>query len=158
MNRDQKFEQWAERALSQKLDQIMFGNEHDGWVVFGRYHIKPVKQDYQVWHYHDQAGNFSSKRSAVSWCIADHHKQHNLSRQIQILDSKKQLITSDIKCRSELARRSNSTDFAEIVNTKLETKLAMNHAVSAELEKCISSAKYIQLRGFSNETARTSFT
>jgi len=28
-------------------------------------------------------------------------------------------------------------------------------AVDAELEKCLNSAKYIQIRGFTNETART---
>jgi hypothetical protein len=157
MNKEQKFEQWAERALSQKLDQIMFGNDNDGWVVFGRYHIKPSSQDYQIWHYKNLVSRLYSKRSAISWVIAEHHKQHNLSRQIETLDHKKQLISGDIKCRSELARRSASADFKEMVNTKLEKKLAQNHAVSAELEKCISSAKYIQLRGFPNETARPSY-
>ena len=31
-----------------------------------------------------------------------------------------------------------------------------NNIVTAELEKCINSAKYLQIRGFHNETARTS--
>ena len=157
MNQEQKFEQWAEQLLKQNLGQIIFGNENEGWTAFANYQIKPLKSQYEVKHYGNHVGNFGSKRSAISWCIADYHRQYSLSYRIQTLDSKKQQLVNDIQCRSEVARRSRSAAIKEMIQTKLEPKLAVNHAVSAELEKCISSAKYIQLRGFSNETARTSF-
>ena len=47
-------------------------------------------------------------------------------------------------------------EFQEIVETKIQPELDAVAGVRAELEKCINSAKYLQLRGFSNETARTS--
>lgn len=157
MIKEQKFEKWAEKQFQQNSALTIIGDEHSGWVAFNRYHIKPVDTGYEVWHYYNLVTVFGSKKSAISYCIADFHKQYKLSQQIRVLDAKKQLVINDIKCRSEMARRGKSAKFREMVNTKLETKLAVNAAVSAELEKCISSAKYIQLRGFSNETARPSY-
>jgi hypothetical protein len=51
------------------------------------------------------------------------------------------------------AARGRHEDFYETVNTKIQPKQAVLDSVQAEIEKCINSAKYLQLRGFSNETA-----
>ena len=158
MTREQKLERWAERELRHSIDKMILDDNSGGWVVFGRYHITPEKQVFNVWHYANFIGSFSSKRSAISWCIADKNNQASLSQQIKVLDFKKQFLDNDIACRTGLSKLSRSAEFREMVKTKLEPKIFLNSAVTAELEKCISSAKYIQLRGFSNETARTSHT
>jgi hypothetical protein len=55
-----------------------------------------------------------------------------------------------------MADRSRNNGFSEVVLTKLQPKVQQHTLVDQELEKCLISAKYIQLRGFQNETARTS--
>ena len=158
MTREQKLERWAERELRHSIDKMILDDNSGGWVVFGKCHITPEQQVFNVWHYANFVGSFGSKRSAISWCIADKNNQASLSQQIKVLDFKKQFLDNDIACRTGLGKLSRSAEFREMVKTKLEPKVSLNSAVTAELEKCISSAKYIQLRGFSNETARTSHT
>jgi hypothetical protein len=85
--------------------------------------------------------------------VADKYHQYNLANNIQTLDSKKQQLSADIHCRLSQATRGRHEDFYETVNTKIQPKQAVLDSVHAELEKCINSAKYLQLRGFSNETA-----
>jgi hypothetical protein len=38
---------------------------------------------------------------------------------------------------------------------KLQPKIDQYNSVTAELEKCVNQAKYMQIKGFNNETART---
>ena len=45
--------------------------------------------------------------------------------------------------------------FYEIINMKLQPKIDQYNSVTAELEKCVNQAKYMQIKGFNNETART---
>ena len=74
---------------------------------------------------------------------------------ILMLDRKKQILTADINCRRSMGERGRTEEFREIVNTKIQPKVAQLSSVSTELEKCVNQAKYIQIRGFNNETART---
>ena len=97
---------------------------------------------------------FANKRTAISWCVADHVNHLNLANQILNLDRKQQILHNDIHCRQSLGTRCRSEDFAEIVNTKMQPKVDQHRMVTSELEKCINSAKYIQIKGFNNETSR----
>ena len=63
---------------------------------------------------------------------------------------------ANIACRRQLVAKSRSIEFQEIVETKIQPELDAVAGVRAELEKCIALAKYIQIQGFLNETARTS--
>lgn len=156
MTPEQKFQQWALNELKHNLGKTIVGDDREGWTVFGRYQIQPRVPGYQVWRGTCLVGSFGSKRSALSWCIADKHKQLALSQQIQNLDTKKQIIDNDIAVSQQQQQNSKCSFFKEIVMTKLQPKLVQKATVSAQLEKCISQAKYLQLKGFSNETARTS--
>ena len=92
----------------------------------------------------------------MSWCTADHRCHYNLSNTILVLDRKKQALAVDIYCRKAQADKGTTEDFYEIVNMKVQPKIDHFNSVNSELEKCINQAKYIQIRGFNNETARTS--
>jgi hypothetical protein len=80
--------------------------------------------------------------------VADNAKQYNLARTIQILDNKQQSLAADIHCRRSQAQRSVKSQFSETVMTKLSVKIQRYHSVQTELEKCVNSAKYLQLKGF----------
>jgi hypothetical protein len=90
----------------------------------------------------------------VAWCIADKNRQYNLANEIQHLDFTLLRLRNDIETRSSQARKSYGT-FWETVSAKAEHKRLQSQQIENELTKCINSAKYWQLRGSNNETART---
>ena len=150
---DQKLERWAEREFGRNLKHMIVDSESGSYVAFGRYHLEPQAHGYSVSTWDRLIHVFSNKRTAISWCVADKYHQYNLANNIQTLDSKRQQLASDIHCRRAQAQQGRTEDFYETVNTKIQPKQELLDSVTAELEKCINSAKYLQLRGFSNETA-----
>ena len=154
MNHDQKLESFAERS-AHVLDNSIIPLD-SGYLVFAKYNLQPNGNFYNVYLYDDLVATFSSKRTAISWCIAERYRQHQLSFDIRVLDAKKSQLSADIYARQQMSNRSKREQFAEIVETKLEPKIRYLNTIKAELEKCVNSAKYLQLRGFSNETARHS--
>lgn len=157
MTREQKLERWAEREVRRNIHNMIVDDESGGYVAFGRYHLRPAQQTFEVYTPGGNLiGSFSNKRTAISWCVADKYNQLKLAQNIRVLDIKKQALSADIYCRRQLAERSRDNGFSEVVLTKLQPKVQQHTWVDQELEKCLNSAKYIQLRGFQNEIARTS--
>jgi hypothetical protein len=156
MTQEQKLEAWAERALKRNIDSIILDDGTGSLVVFGKYHIQPQGSRFQVSTWANTIHSFSTKKTAMSWCTADYRLHYNLSNTILVLDRKKQALTADIYCRKGQADKGKTEDFYEIVNMKVQPKIDHFNSVNSKLEKCINQAKYIQIRGFNNETARTS--
>jgi hypothetical protein len=156
MTREQKLEQFAEREIKRNLDSIILDDGSGTLVVFGKYYIKPQGTQFSVGTWDKEIHCFSSKKTAMSWCTADHQQQYNLSYQILVLDRKKQALAADIYCRKTVGERGRHAGFYEIVNMKIQPKIDLYNSVNSELEKCVNRAKYLQIRGFNNETARTS--
>lgn len=154
MNYEQKLESFAKRS-AHVLDNSIIPLD-PGYLVFAKYNLQPDGNRYKVYLYDDLVATFSSKRTAISWCIAERYRQHQLSFDIRVLDAKKSQLSADIYARQQMSNRSRREQFSEIVETKLEPKIRYLNTITAELEKCVNSAKYLQLRGFSNETARHS--
>ena len=153
LSQDQKLERWAEREFVRNVKHTIIDDESGSYVAFGKYYLQPQVHGCSVSTWDRLIHVFSNKRTAISWCVADKYNQYRLANNIQALDSKKQQLTSDIHCRRARAQQSRTEDFYETVNTKIQPKQELLDSVTAELEKCINLAKYLQLRGFSNETA-----
>jgi hypothetical protein len=156
MTREQKLERFAEREFKRNLDNMIVKENDGSYIVFGKYRVAQHLYGYMVSTWSDDIHCFDSKRNAVSWCVADKFNQLTLANTILNLDRRKQTLTADIHCRQSIGRRSQSTHSYEIINMKVQPKQILLNSVSSELEKCVNSAKYMQIRGFSNETARTS--
>ena len=156
MTQEQKLEAWAERELKRNIDSIIIDNGAGGIVVFGKYCIEANDTRFCVSTWDREIHSFSSKKSAMSWCTADHQQQYNLSNSILVLDRKKQALAADIYCRKTVGERGRHENFYEIINMKIQPKIDLYNSVDAELENCVNRAKYLQIRGFNNETARTS--
>ena len=151
----QKLDHWAERELKRHANHIILTDDDGAVIVFGKYRIVTESDCARVHSWDREISCFTNKRVAMSWCTADIQHQYALSNMIMILDRKKQTLAADIYCRSAVGRQSRSEDFYEIATTKIQPKISQYNLVSTELEKCVNQAKYMQIRGFNNETDRT---
>jgi len=155
MNREQKLEQWAEREFKRNIKTIIVDDGQGSVMVFGRYWIEPVDTRFCVRTWTSEIHCFSSKKAAMAWCTADNQEKFNLSNNILMLDKKKQALAADIYCRKMIGDHSRNGNFYDVVNTKVQSKIDLYNLINLELEKCLNRAKYLQIRGFNNETART---
>lgn len=154
MNKNQKIENWAQKEILRNLDHMIL-DQGGRLFLFGRYLVESTQSGTGVWRNDDFLAEFTSKRSALSYCVADRQRDYNLARRILQLDTTKRILGDDISMRKSLLTRSTNTRTRDTVAAKLQQKDSNLRSVISQLEKCISRAKYLQLRGFINETART---
>jgi hypothetical protein len=155
MNQDKEFERALRQELKDILPNTIFQLENGIYSVFGKYRIEPNRPGYKVYCSATEVGIFNTTKTALSWCIADKYQAYNTARDILELDIKLGVLSADITARTAIAEHSAQWEFRDNVGTKLETKIIRKKQVENELAKCVSWAKYIQQRGFNNETART---
>lgn len=143
------------RQELQTLESAVIIPEEQGYRAFGSYTIKPQKHHTEVWKSQDKVADFGTTRSAISWCIADKHHQYALAQQIIDLDQRSKWSQETITQRNSLATRSRNSEFQSLIQTKLQHRKTQKRQIDAELEKCIKRTKYLQYRGFTNDTQRT---
>ena len=154
MKSDQEFERMFRQEFKSIAPNLIWQSE-DGYEVFEHYKIQPKSRGYQVFCGITDVGVFSSTRTALSWCIADKNRDYNTSREILRTDNKLTALKNDIHTRAAIGDRSRDPDLREIILTKLESKIIQKKVLENQLTKYVNWAKYIQQRGFNNETART---
>lgn len=155
MKQDQEFERMFRQEFKAIVPNLIWQNDNGVYEVFGKYRIIPQHPGYQVCCSATEVGTFYSTRTALSWCIADKYQAYNLARDLLVVDTTLHGIIQDITTRSAVAERSKNFEFRDSVGTKLETKIIHKKQLENQLAKCVNWAKYIQQRGFENETART---
>lgn len=154
MKPDYEFERLFRQEFKDLLTNTIWQNEDGSYKVFDRYRIHPEKTGYKVFCSATEVGIFSSTRSALSWCIADKNQAYNTARELLTVDNKLSSLTRDIATRAAVGDKSRDPALKEIILTKLESKIIHKKLLENQLTKCISWAKYIQQRGFDNETQR----
>lgn len=146
MKINDKLARLAERELPLLIEDVII-DEGNQYRVFGKYTIQRVPAGYRVNVTTGWSGQFGSAKSALAWCIADKNNQLNLAKEIYQLDSDATRLRNDIQCRLQNAQKRGG-NFLETVETKVSKRQEQSRAVENELSKCINSAKYWQLRGF----------
>ena len=71
MLKDQEFERMIQSEFKNVESNLVWQNENGDYELFGKYLIVSVNPGYRVYCSEQEAGIFSSTRTAVSWCIAD---------------------------------------------------------------------------------------
>ena len=155
MNPIKEFERALQQEFRDLLPNTIFKDDNGGYSVFGKYRIESSNPGYKVYCSDTDVGIFNTTKTALSWCIADKYQAYNTARDILELDIKLGVLSADIAARTAIAEHSKQWEFRDNIGTKLETKIIRKKQVENELAKCVSWAKYIQQRGFNNETART---
>jgi hypothetical protein len=156
MIRDQEIEQFIRNELKQVMPNMIWRDDNGDYEVFGKYKIIPQHPGYEVWTHATCVGVFTSTKTALSWCIADKYRDYNLARELLNIDNYLSHLSNDIFTRAAVASRTKKIQLREDIETKLETKIIRRKELEKQLDKCINLAKYLQQRGFNNETARSS--
>lgn len=128
------------------------GNDYD---AFGDYYISKTDIGYTVHKQTVLIGDFTTTRTALSWCIADKQKQHTLADNILVLDARNRELTHDLHVRSQLIKSIKSAEKRDFLQIKIIHRKDRLKQVEDQLDKCVGLAKYWQQQGFNNETART---
>ena len=154
MTQTQEFKQLLKQDFGTLVSNSIIPNDTGGYDVFDKYTITQTPEGYSVTCYATDIGVFSSTKTALSWCIADKYSAYNTARQILQTDRKLTNLRYDIAVRASLGDRANNENFRDTILTKLETKIIHKKILENQLAKCVNWAKYIQQRGFENETQR----
>jgi hypothetical protein len=155
MTQQQRLDKWIEQQLSRSMPNTLIENDSKELLAFGRYLIKRADQGFSVYKNLDPRGVFSDRRTALSWCVADKFNRQDLARCIMNLDVKVRSLRDDVIMRDRLGSQSQSHRFQYQVSSKLIHKKQQLKSLEHQLDKYTGQAKYLQIRGFQNETART---
>ena len=155
MKSDQEFDRLFRQEFRDIMPNTIWQNDNGVYEVFGHYLIQPQRPGYRVFCSASDVGVFSSTKTALSWCIADKNKAYNTARELLTIDTKLTVLTQDINTRAAVGDRSRNPALRETILTKLETKIIQKKLLENQLTKCVNWAKYIQQKGFDNETQRT---
>ena len=151
---EREVERMFRKEFQDLMPQVIWQNDDGVYEVFDRYKIYPTSVGFVVFCMATEVGTFSSTRSALSWCIADKNKAYNTARELLTIDNKLASLTADIATRAALGDRSRNPALKETILTKLESKIIQKKLLENQLAKCVSWAKYVQQRGFEDETQR----
>ena len=159
-----KKEEWLYKRIEKlvgsdfdSLEKNVIIADEEGYHVFGKYTITKINNvQFRVNKENRISKNFSTLRYALSWCIADKFGNSKLANNIQHLDEEKIRISDDVSVRQAMLDKMQDPERKEITKVKLISRKQGLKLVENRLAKCVSLAKYCQIRGFnSDETART---
>ena len=154
MIKERELEHLVRTELRSIMPNMIWRDDNGDYEVFGRYRLCPNAQGFMVFCSATEVGTFSSTKAALSWCIADKNSAFNTARELLTLDNKLSTITHDISVRASIGDRSKNVDLRETILTKLESKIIHKKKLENQLANCVNWAKYVQQRGFDNETQR----
>ena len=152
----QKLQQIVEPEYNQLKSNLIMSQDNQ-YYVFDQYTIeKSADNTYLVARQRYVDKIFSTLPVALSWCIADKIQNSQLAYTIQNLDQERVRISTDVFVRESLLKQIKDPERREITYIKITAKKQGLKAVENRLAKCVSLAKYYQIRGFNrDETART---
>jgi hypothetical protein len=150
----QRLEQLAQQGLD-LVKHNMIWHEQGRYHVFGNYAITVASEGCDLAATGQEPQRFSSIKSALAWCIAHKYQRHDVAQEISRLDQQRQRDRADLEVRTYLAKRQRDVVRKEMAMLKADQRRRQLEFVENRLDKCINLAKYWQIRGFNNETART---
>ena len=154
MSSQENLDRMFRQEFRDLMPNMIWQNDDGVYEVFDRYRIQALKSGYRVFCSATEVGTFSSTRSALSWCIADKHRAYNTARELLETDRKLTYLTHDIATRAGIGDRSRDPVLRETILVKLESKIIHKKHLENQLTKCVKWAKYVQQRGFEDETQR----
>lgn len=123
--------------------------------VFGRWKLRDQQHQVEITARDRLVGRFSNVRSALSWCIAEKYQQHELSHNIRNLDRDLQRFHAAHDAYREILTRITDPQRRWVVGVKSDEATLRYRQAAERMSIYVSRAKYLQIRGFNDEIART---
>ena len=122
--------------------------------VFGEYTIVKHSEECVVYKNKVEQVVLNNTKNALSWCIFDKYKIHNLKHSIMECDRqlgyRKMEILHYVNCI-----KNSADEFQKgILFDRLYNSRSQAVGIKKQLDKCVNLAKYCQQKGFENETSR----
>lgn len=122
--------------------------------AFGAYHINKMPNSFKIYKNLVAVAETATARSALAWCIADKYCVKNLRNKILELDNQLNIKQTDICFFKHTINNSKDSAQRFAIEDKLQDAIYKARQLKNQLDKCLNSAKYYQLKGFENETSR----
>jgi hypothetical protein len=149
----------AQQMLGEDMleaERNMISRNHDGsYEVFGVWNIRHCNDSVVVSKRNNVVEKFSSLKSAVSWCIAEKYHQQSLAFEIRQLDNDLQRLAPTDHVYRRMLSRVKDPSQRIVVATKGQEAHIKHKIATEQMDRCIARAKYLQIRGFNDEIART---
>ena len=133
---------------------ILMRKDSDSYILFKLYRISPWLGAYQFYKNNELIDYCANKKIAAAWCIADHYNMINLSLQLRQRNNEYNRIINRIN--QEFVRASTDPVLQDLIEARLSREKARQKDIQLQLNILIDQAKYIQNKGFNNETSRIS--
>jgi len=122
--------------------------------AFGKYTIIRNSKSFQVYRSATLAVEPSSSKVAISWCVADKYGKHSLAHDLITYDAEVERRQDEIMYYRNTLNCDQDTVLKSVVADRLAESMARLKYAQEQLDKCVNLAKYWQLKGFKDETAR----
>ena len=144
----------AQEGMELMRDNLIW-QQNGRYHVFGHYEITATARGCRVQPQHQDARQFGTVKTGLAWCIAHKYQRHDVAMAIATLDQQQQIAAADVQVRTQQARRTKDAQRRETSLLKADCRQQQLSQIQHQLDKCVNLAKYWQIRGFNNETART---
>jgi hypothetical protein len=123
--------------------------------VFGRWTLRDQQHQVEISTRDRLVGRFGNLRSALSWCIAEKYHQHELAHNIRNLDHDLQRFHAARDAYRQILARITDPQRRWVISIKGEEATLRYRQAAERMSIYVSRAKYLQIRGFNDEIART---
>jgi hypothetical protein len=137
------------------MSNIMIRDDDGKYHLFGIFDVDQTQDTVRVFRGAEKLKEFSGLRAALSWCIAQKYQQIMLSDEIASLDQEFMRLKNMDQALNDVVSRIKNREQRLITRIKSEDNSYKLRMVQNRLSKCVSRAKYLQLKGFNDEIART---
>jgi len=130
-------------------------NQDGEYDLFDTFQVREHDDMAQVFRSQQKIQEFSSVRLALCWCIAQKYQQSSLCNEIVQLDRDYLRLKNMQDALTSIVKKTRDREQRLITRIKSEDNAHKLALVKNRLAKCVSRAKYLQIRGFNDEIART---
>jgi len=126
----------------------------DTYIVFGIYHVTDNNGNFEIYadgEYIETVGYIST---ALSWCVANKLNEYMLQKHLIYYDRILGNRWFDIRNYNDILKSSISAEQKTIIELKLHHDIRRYNDAKYELQYYIKKAKYIKMKGLTNETTK----
>ena len=134
----------GDSAESAKDNSII--NTDRGFLVFDKYRIIDSAGIVQVLCRENFISDFTSKKTALSWCILDKFNQVIKAQEILELDSKRQQLQADLSVKQKLYKHYSDPVIRDSVAAKISQKEQLLFFINSRFESKLESPLTLKIK------------